>query len=139
MLRIILAAFLLVTASDGFAMMDSLSSLQWKNRVVLVFGKANDPEVARQEASLRSSFDGLAERDLVIVRVSGDKVRVVYGNAPALSSEVLRREAKVSDDEFSVVLVGKDGSVKLRSAEVVGNDKLFSLIDSMPMRRAERR
>jgi len=38
---------------------------------------------------------------------------------------------------FRVRLVGKDGSVKLDRGEPVGTTTLFSLIDAMPMRRAE--
>ena len=36
-----------------------------------------------------------------------------------------------------VLLIGKDGGVKLRSTEPVSTDELFALIDSMPMRRRE--
>ena len=38
-----------------------------------------------------------------------------------------------------MVLVGKDGGAKLRTAEVPDLDALFDLIDGMPMRIAEMR
>ena len=39
--------------------------------------------------------------------------------------------------EFRAILVGKDGTVKLNRRSVVSDEDLFSLIDSMPMRRQE--
>ena len=38
-----------------------------------------------------------------------------------------------------ILLVGKDGGVKLRSEEPVSIQRIFDLIDSMPMRRREMR
>ena len=37
-------------------------------------------------------------------------------------------------ENFGVVLIGKDGGVKLESSVPVKTAKLFDLIDSMPMR-----
>ncbi len=38
---------------------------------------------------------------------------------------------------FTFILVGRDGGEKLRSGEVVSAEKLFGLIDAMPMRKNE--
>jgi len=38
---------------------------------------------------------------------------------------------------FQVLLIGKDGGVKLRSSGPVSMKDLFGLIDSMPMRQQE--
>ena len=40
---------------------------------------------------------------------------------------------------FRVVLIGKDGGVKLRQEEPISVADLFALIDSMPMRKQEMR
>ena len=40
---------------------------------------------------------------------------------------------------FAAVLVGKDGTVKHRSHEPVAPEKLYELIDAMPMRQREMR
>jgi hypothetical protein len=42
-------------------------------------------------------------------------------------------------DEFEIILIGKDGGVKLRSKTPISLEELFSLIDAMPMRRQEMR
>lgn len=118
--------------------MDSLSHLGWKNRVVLVFGNADDPEVVRQTKILLTKKAELDERNMVVIGVSKAKVTRVYGEVPNLDPANIRKEADIDSDDFQVVLVGKDGGIKLRSQNVVGNVEMFDLIDRMPMRRAER-
>ncbi|MGX5856512.1 DUF4174 domain-containing protein [Dyadobacter jiangsuensis] len=44
-----------------------------------------------------------------------------------------------SVNAFTFILVGRDGGEKLRSSEVVSAEKLFGLIDAMPMRKDEMR
>jgi Domain of unknown function (DUF4174) len=46
---------------------------------------------------------------------------------------------QVSNRDFTVLLVGKDGFVKLRSKEVVTPARIFALVDAMPMRKDEMR
>lgn len=121
--------------SQGFAM-DSLSRFEWQNRVLLVFGTSNDPRIARQIDILSGQAGALADRDMVILKVTRDQVVSVFGAAPDLDAARLREEAKIDGDAFEAVLVGKDGGVKLRSSSVVSDVELFELIDSMPMRRA---
>ncbi|MCF0072696.1 DUF4174 domain-containing protein [Dyadobacter sp. CY261] len=38
---------------------------------------------------------------------------------------------------FTFILIGRDGGEKLRSSDIVSAEKLFGLIDAMPMRRNE--
>ena len=45
----------------------------------------------------------------------------------------------VAPDNLTVLLVGKDGTVKHRSSEPVDPEEIFSLVDAMPMRRREMR
>jgi hypothetical protein len=65
----------------------------------------------------------LAERDIVVV-VSAD---------PAL-----RRQFRATNG-FAVVLVGKDGSVKLRRTSPIQFKELAATVDAMPMRQDEMR
>ena len=39
--------------------------------------------------------------------------------------------------QFEVILIGLDGGVKLRKSELLSSEELFTVIDGMPMRRAE--
>jgi len=137
MKRLLVSSLIALTSSQVLAM-DSLSDLSWKNRVVLVFGTADDQKVTRQVKVLETQKGQLEERDMVVIFVSREKATAVYGNATGLDPAKLRKDAKVEDDSFHVVLVGKDGGIKLHSEKVVGDVEMFDLIDRMPMRRAER-
>jgi hypothetical protein len=45
----------------------------------------------------------------------------------------------VSRGEFAVILMGKDGGIKLRRQSQTKLTDIFALIDAMPMRREEMR
>ena len=50
----------------------------------------------------------------------------------------MSQQFAVTSSGFQLLLLGKDGGVKLRSSTVSLED-IFSLIDTMPMRRSEMR
>ena len=138
MKKIILAATILLAAtSQGFAM-DSLKKYTWENRVLVLFGTADDDKLASQIALLKSQASELSERDMVVMQVSDDTVTSVHGDAAGIDAKALKAEAGASGNAFQAVLIGKDGGVKLRSSEVVSDVEMFDLIDRMPMRQAGR-
>ena len=94
------------------------------NRVLLVFApSAEDKNYLEQKRLLEDAEGGLLERDLVISFITN-------------SSDPLRDDYSVSD-EFTVVLIGKDGTEKERFSKPVEPTSLFSIIDQMPMRCRE--
>lgn len=115
-----------------------MPDLAWEKRVLLVFSP--DEQHAgfqRQQAILQTIEGGLSERDMAVIRAFADDRVVFDEQSHAQSAASFYRRFAVSSNEFRVVLVGKDGTVKLdRDSAVSGND-LFALIDSMPMRRDE--
>ncbi len=52
-------------------------------------------------------------------------------------SAAARRRFGVGEGAFAIVLVGRDGGEKFRSPEPIPAERLFDLIDAMPMRRRE--
>jgi Domain of unknown function (DUF4174) len=46
---------------------------------------------------------------------------------------------QVSKNDFTLLLIGKDGFVKLRSKEVMAAERIYALVDAMPMRKDEMR
>lgn len=137
MTRLLVAAVIALVSSQVFAM-DSLSQLTWKKRVVIVFGDASDQRVAQQIKILTDQRFELGERDLVVIGVTDDEAKSFFGSVSKLDAVALRREGDIKKDRFQVVLVGKDGGIKLRSDTVVSDLDMFDVIDRMPMRRAER-
>jgi len=126
------------TKVDGSTAVSSLEPFQWKSRVMVICADADNAKGSRQENLLLAERDGLAERDLVVLRLDGDTVSTLFGAADSLDADLLRNDLETPDAGiFAAVLVGKDGSVKLRAVEPVTCDELFATIDGMPMRAAE--
>ena len=83
-----------------------------RHRVVAIVAPSpTDARAARQRALFADVRKACEERDLVVVPVQGKA--------------------------FAVLLVGKDGGEKNRWTVPVEPRTVFSLIDAMPMRRAE--
>ncbi len=137
MTRLLVALIFVLVSSQVFAM-NSLSDLTWKKRVIIVFADADDQRLERQVKLLTDQRAELEERDLVVVSVINDEASITFGNEAKPDAAALRDEADVKKGSFQVVLVGKDGGIKLRSETVVPDVELFDVIDRMPMRQAER-
>ncbi|WP_370313271.1 DUF4174 domain-containing protein [Sagittula sp.] len=104
---------------------EDLEAYRWSVRPVLVFAPGSDDvKYTEQIALLRAAEAGLAERDIV----------VLTDTAP---DEKGRLRAALAVDGFEVLLVGKDGGVKLRQETPLSVDDLFATIDAMPMRQRE--
>ena len=110
----------------------------WNYRPLIWFAPAeNDARLAQQRAQFADVQDELRDRDLALVELIGDTVRILSGPELAIDARQLHDRLGMAGDRFDVALVGKDTGIKLRSAEPVAAADLFGLIDSMPMRRQE--
>lgn len=117
---------------------DALDGFRWRNRVVVVFANSHDDEAMnRQQRVLRNARADLLDRDVVVITAGDDRVEIDGVRSEAPNAERLRRVHGVPPGSFQVLLIGKDGGVKLRAAEPIAIDELFALIDAMPMRRRE--
>ena len=79
------------------------------------------------------------ERDLVPVALPYNNPSPTPAQFSATDSEAVRRHFHVAPGDFVVILVGKDGGAKLRSAKPLSMEKLIETIDAMPMRQEEMR
>ena len=105
-----------------------LNQLQWRNRVLLIFSASeNDPLSKKQMGIVGASSPGFDERDLKVFSLSRDDEDV----------QVLRKKLHLPGAGFEVVLIGKDGGVKLRKQRPISAEELFETIDGMPMRKEE--
>ena len=126
------------TASYALDAAQLMPELTWERRVLLVFAPhAQGAELRLQDALLEAVGDGLNERDMTVIRVFGDDRVAVDGNIHEKSASSFYARFDVDRGEFRVILVGKDGGVKLDRNVAVRSEELFALIDSMPMRRYE--
>ncbi len=126
----LLAGILLLALTTAAWPADLLAPHRGRDRVILVFAPAgDDPRLAALAADRAELACEIANRQVVI--------EVVAGVAPG-RSEALRRAFEISDGDFVALLVGKDGGQKARSSGQVDLPGMLRLIDTMPMRRAER-
>ena len=120
-----------------------ISKHQWHHRLVLLISTQPDYTVAKEQMdALLSDLEGLGERKIKIYEVVANRYRFIsptdlktdseWFNADSLSVKYAR-----DDVPFEIILIGLDGGVKLRQDNFVKTEDLFSLIDGMPMRRAE--
>ena len=104
---------------------DGLAPFLWVARPVVVFADTPaDPAFRQQMGYLAERSEALAERDVV----------VIADTDPAANSE-LRRELRPRG--FMMVLVGKDGGVKLRKPFPWDVRELTRTIDKIPLRQQE--
>jgi hypothetical protein len=118
-----------------------LRQYQWKNRLLFVFAPTREePPFKALHDSIVARKADVEDRDLVVFEVleSDPSTRDGEPLDPA-SARQLRERFGAPAGEFSVVLVGKDGGVKLDRQDRTSLDEIFALIDSMPMRQHEMR
>lgn len=102
-----------------------LDALQWSARPVVVFANSpRDPAFIEQMEELEAGLAQLVERDVI----------VIVDTAPADASAL--RE-KLRPRGFMLVLIGKDGQIKLRKPLPWTVRELGRSIDKMPMRLQE--
>ncbi|MCR9072576.1 MAG: DUF4174 domain-containing protein [Alphaproteobacteria bacterium] len=122
------------------AQADPLDKYRWERRLVLLFAPLKlHPHLVVQRGWLKDVSQGLSDRDMTVVEVVNNSVSVDGRPTLEINGEALRREFGPSIVEFGILLIGKDGGVKLRSDEPQTADRLFEIVDAMPMRRQEMR
>ncbi|MGV3588303.1 MAG: DUF4174 domain-containing protein [Adhaeribacter sp.] len=130
-----------VQAQTNPLMQSFAAPVKAQKRIVLVFAAtAADARWQRQQVLLQQAHQELQDRDLVVVGVLGNQVNAGPAKMGKLPPpETLREQYKIKPDEFTVVLVGKDGTEKYRAPEVIKPGTIFHIIDAMPMRQQEMR
>ena len=102
-----------------------------KKRILLVgTPAANAPELMQQKKLLATAGPQLQERDFLVLQL-------VYSQLSPADSQYWTQELKQSLTSFSVVLIGKDGGVKLNQLRPLAPADLFGTVDKMPMRQQE--
>ena len=118
-----------------------MKDYQWENRVLLIFAPDSDDAIlTEQSANLSGMGAGLNARDLVVVQIVSEDAVSFNGKVDtSLTSQAFYEYFVVQKADFTVILVGKDGTIKLRQTQPVTSQRLFSIIDAMPMRQREMR
>lgn len=100
--------------------LSELKSLQGHKRVLLLQSK-DAVHLHNQRELFDRAPKEYESRDLIIVSGLEDDIIEHYDMS----------------NDFDLVLIGKDGGVKYRAHGVADPDKIYTLIDQMPLRRRE--
>jgi hypothetical protein len=121
-----------------------LSAMRDCYRPLLVFSPgAHDPTLLKQQALLDQYADDMLDRFLLYVPVLSNAAALdppldaPYAVLSADKTAAIRRRFHIAPTEFVVVLLGEDGTEKLRTRKPVSVLELDKLIDSMPGRKQE--
>ena len=119
-MKSIFLLFFAVSALQGMAQKSPY------RRVLIFAPDSTNSAFKEQNSALKRESASCIERDIVIENY-------VY----QLENAAVFKQYQVKKGLFTVLLVGKDGFVKLRSDTALSAQRLFSIIDFMPMRRDE--
>jgi hypothetical protein len=126
----------------------TLAALRHDYRPLLIFSRSADQRVQEQIQMVGERVQEIEGRQVLVVPVllrrekddstwsSGLPKRDIIELEPA-DCVAARRRFHIGDDDFAVVLLGKDGGEKLHAASPVTIERLIRLIDAMPMRQKE--
>lgn len=118
-----------------------LAQFQWKNRLLFIFAKdVNNPLFKELQSQIAAQKAEVEDRDLIVFEVPA-KGPARMGTTPLDRQQAasIRNQFDIPSNAFSLILVGKDGGIKLKRDDQVDLSEVFGLIDSMPMRQNEMR
>ena len=142
MMMVLLTAVLACALFGGRdALSMDLNQFQWKNRLLFIFAPQEGDEVFQAlQSEILTLPDGISERDLVVFKIleTGPSYMETTRIDPQTAAAI-RTKFAAPLGQFTCILVGKDGGVKLKRHAPVKLEEIFGLIDAMPMRREEMR
>ena len=127
--------FILLLTFVGSA--QDLKKYQWQNRIVLLKAVHLDSDKLQNQLTLLlSNTQNLKDRDLLIFIVTDTSVYDDAKTKTELSSSAIIKNYDMAGFN-GLLLIGKDGGVKLRKGFIVYPKTIYDLIDGMPMRKKE--
>jgi hypothetical protein len=133
---VILSLCSLATFASAALDVFTLDELKWKNRIVITLtNDGNLNESLQQE--LKENDVEINDRDILYFLISPTAIlsnRDCYLSLEDMGDLIQTHFDK--DDLLKVLLIGKDGGVKMET-DSLDLEYLFRLIDSMPMRQQE--
>lgn len=110
---------------------------QWKNRVLIVSSTdGTSSDFLKQIDLLKNLNQELTERKLIIYQIVNDKYKVGFSSNFKSSNSTSKKYVNTKKG-LQIILIGLDGGVKLKQNYVLTAEKLFAIIDGMPMRKRE--
>jgi hypothetical protein len=138
---ILLIVLTVFDSRDAMSTVMDIDQFKWKNRLLFLFApERNDPLFRDLKAEISFRKNEVDDRDLVVFEIfeSGPSTMNTTQMDPQTAAS-LRKHFDLTQQTFALILLGKDGGIKLKRNDRVKLEEIFSLIDSMPMRKDEMR
>jgi hypothetical protein len=116
-----------------------LEQHQWKNRILIV--KTNQDSNNLFEKQIReilSDKKGITERKLIIYTANDAILKMLdFSKNKEIKISNVKEGILKPKENFEILLIGLDGGIKLKQDKFLALEKLYSIIDAMPMRKQE--
>jgi hypothetical protein len=134
LLTIGLAPALLIPAHAAL-----LAEYEWQSRPLLVFASSEDDAMMKDtRRHLQTLRCELNDRHMIIGYLPSHGSSTLHEKPiTARQATELRNLYRITHDQFTVLLIGKDGGEKYRTTAPPDMRRIFNLIDGMPMRQDE--
>ncbi len=141
MIKTLIPSLLIMVSFSTFSFGQDLSTHRWENRLLIILSTSKDnPKYKQQILEFEGSPMKMKERKLLVYQVTPKAYRKGLDEHTGWSEgDALFKKYKTENSDFEVILIGLDGGIKLRETTLITAEKLFALIDSMPMRSSELR
>jgi hypothetical protein len=116
-----------------------LDAYLWKNRIIVISAdNPKHPDYVKQQTLLAEHAFEFNDRDLVSFHLFRDEGYGPDGDPLGKESLIFLREQYDFDAHpFTILLIGKDGTVKRKSSAPLDQAVIYAQIDTMPMRKIE--
>lgn len=136
--KLLMPLFLfIVLVCNQFLFSQTMENHLWKQRVLLIYTEdKNSADYQQQISLLEKEIEELKERKLVVYNFTKTDFLVNFESAWKNSNELFTK-FNPNKATFKIWLIGLDGGIKLAQPTVLSKEKLFAIIDGMPMRKRE--
>jgi hypothetical protein len=135
-LLVVAAMAMAVLTTETTASEDPMAKYRGSDRPIVIFAPDRyDQRLVEQIGRFSIHRREFRDRDVIVIEVGGPFMRAEGRGLP--HAPEMRERYDVSEDDFTVILIGKDGGEKLRVSEVTDPRVFYDLIDTMPMRQQE--
>ena len=118
---------------SSFSQTKSLSEYTWKNRIIILSDIDTEFKNAKTALKTITTFQKeLEDRDIILFLQHNGKL---YNTKMQLTN--IEPSKKIPNNFTGYLLIGKDGGIKSKEPYPIQPETIFTLIDGMPMRRAE--
>ena len=117
-----------------------LKDYEWVDRILLIYSK--NPEFVDSQLEYLNQPNELIERDLVVIYIENEKFKISSDGLKTINTLDNESMNNITHkfflkEESRILLLGKDGLIKISSNNILNSKYIYEIIDEMPMRKLE--